>query len=125
MTLRVATEDITLGDHVVARGDLIGIGLLAANRDPAVFPDPDRLDLSRPRPRLMSFSSGVHACLGHFLARMELFELYRSVLKRTSRVDILEAHFRKASQATGAMARLLFALSLSTRAAKQERKSVV
>src|SRR3546814_3723270 len=54
MTLRVATEDITLGDHVVARGDLIGIGLLAANRDPAVFPDPDRLDLSRPRPRLMS-----------------------------------------------------------------------
>src|SRR3546814_8389382 len=48
MTLRVATEDITLGDHVVARGDLIGIGLLAANRDPAVFPDPDRLDLSRP-----------------------------------------------------------------------------
>src|SRR3546814_9868312 len=56
MTLRVATEDITLGDHVVARGDLIGIGLLAANRDPAVFPDPDRLDLSRPRPRLMSFS---------------------------------------------------------------------
>src|SRR3546814_18745933 len=39
MTLRVATEDITLGDHVVARGDLIGIGLLAANRDPAVSPD--------------------------------------------------------------------------------------
>src|SRR3546814_20653008 len=77
MTLRVATEDITLGDHVVARGDLIGVGLLEANRDPAVFPDPDRLDLSRPRPRLVSFSTGVHACLGPCLARMELFQLYR------------------------------------------------
>src|SRR3546814_7924059 len=89
MTLRVATEDITLGDHVVARGDLIGIGLLAANRDPAVFPDPDRLDLSRPRPRLMSFSSGVHACLGHFLARMELFrsEEHTSELQSLMRIS--------------------------------------
>src|SRR3546814_16805401 len=107
MTLRVAAEGITLGGHGVARGGLIGIGLLAANRDPAVFPDPDRLDLSRPRPRLMSFSCGVHACLGHFLARMELFELYREVMKRTSRVDIGEAQFRKDSKAAVGRDRLI------------------
>src|SRR3546814_13580716 len=72
MTLRVSTEDLTLGDHVVARCDLLGIGLLAATRDPAVFPDPDSLDLSRPRPRLTSFSSGVHACLAPLPAGMDL-----------------------------------------------------
>jgi cytochrome P450 len=70
MTLRVAVNDITVGDHLIRRDDLIGIGLVAANRDPVMFPDPDRFDLTRPPPRSMTFSSGVHTCLEQILARM-------------------------------------------------------
>jgi len=103
MTLRVAAEPIHLGDHVIEADELIGVGLLAANRDPAVFPDPDRFDLSRPRSRMVSFSSGVHTCLGHFLARMELFELYKALLERTTRIDVADARFRKDRQAAFGM----------------------
>lgn len=95
MTIRVATEDIPLGDQTIRTGQLIGVGLLAANRDPAVFPDPDQFDLDRPAGRVMSFSSGVHTCLGHWLARMELLELYGALLDATTHIErVGEARFR-------------------------------
>ncbi len=69
---RTATADVSLGGAVVAAGTKVAALLGAANRDPAVFPDPDRLDLARtPNPHL-GFGLGVHFCLGAPLARMEL-----------------------------------------------------
>jgi cytochrome P450 len=52
---------------------------------------------------MVSFSSGVHTCLGHFLARMELFELYKALLERTTRIDVADARFRKDRQAAFGM----------------------
>src|ERR1700746_3922997 len=53
------------------RGDSVLCLLGAANRDPAVYADPDRLDIARENIRLLSFGGGVHFCLGAQLARIE------------------------------------------------------
>lgn len=69
-TARVATEDLDVGGRRIERGRWVRIWLGAANRDPAVFADPDRLDLTR-APRHLSFGQGIHFCLGSALARTE------------------------------------------------------
>ncbi len=69
---RWATEDTPLGAAVICRGEYVIPVFHAANRDPAVFPDPDRFDLDRPNSRQnYSFSKGPHMCIGVNLARLE------------------------------------------------------
>ncbi|MER7001062.1 cytochrome P450 [Streptomyces sp. NPDC000410] len=71
--VRFATEEIRMGDAVVAPGDAVLIGTAATGRDPAVFDDPDTLDFHRPSTRQhLGFGHGIHYCLGAPLARMEL-----------------------------------------------------
>jgi hypothetical protein len=70
-TGRVALEELEIGGVCVPAGQAIAIGLGAANRDPAQFPDPDRLDLRRPDNSHLAFSHGIHYCLGAALARLE------------------------------------------------------
>ncbi|GAA2134203.1 cytochrome P450 [Actinomadura napierensis] len=76
LTLRAALEDAELGGTVIERGRLVLLLTGAANRDPSVFTDPDRLALlryaeGRDAPRHLSFGHGVHFCLGAPLARLE------------------------------------------------------
>ncbi len=66
-----AAIDVRLGDTLVRRGERVQVWLAAANRDPAVFDDPDRFDITRTQNRHMTFSSGIHFCLGAALARLE------------------------------------------------------
>jgi len=69
---RYATADIVLGAAEIARGDLVVVSLAGANRDPAVFADPDRFDLHRRNARQhWSFAVGPHFCVGAQLARAE------------------------------------------------------
>jgi cytochrome P450 len=69
---RYATADLELAGADVAEGDLVRISITAANRDPAVFADPDRFDLDRPQPRRhLAFAQGPHVCVGVHLARLE------------------------------------------------------
>lgn len=70
-TSRAAKEDVELGGHRIRKGQQVVVLLGSANRDEAMFPDPDRLDLDRPTPRHLSFSHGLHFCLGAQLARLE------------------------------------------------------
>ncbi|MGZ4600944.1 cytochrome P450 [Oryzihumus sp.] len=70
--VRVATEDVVAGGHTITRGDAVVLSLPAANRDPAHFPDPDRLDLGREYAGHLAFGHGVHQCLGQQLARVEM-----------------------------------------------------
>lgn len=70
-TIRFAMEDIAWDGHWIKAGDMLMPSLLGANRDPAVFPDPDRFDITRtPNPHV-AFGFGIHYCLGAPLARME------------------------------------------------------
>jgi cytochrome P450 len=69
---RYATADAELGGATIQAGDLVVVSIAGANRDPAVFPDPDRFDLRRPNARAhLAFAHGPHFCLGAHLARLE------------------------------------------------------
>jgi cytochrome P450 len=70
-TVRVPTEDLPLGDHVLRKGALVVCLIGAANRDPLAYRDPDRLDVTRERVQHLSFGFGQHFCLGAGLARLE------------------------------------------------------
>ena len=70
-TTRWIGEDLTWGEHELKRGDVVRVSLAAANRDPAVFDDPDTLDLTRNAGKHLQFGHGIHYCLGAPLARME------------------------------------------------------
>jgi len=68
---RRSSRDTVLGGVAMPAGTYVHIGIGAANRDPAQFPEPDRLDLKRHPNRHLAFGTGIHACAGMSLARME------------------------------------------------------
>lgn len=68
---RRVTEPLTIGGVAMEAGTLVTLGIGAANRDPAQFPDPDRLDIGRSPNKHLAFGSGAHACAGMSLARVE------------------------------------------------------
>jgi cytochrome P450 len=71
VVLRIASEDVPLGGTVTPGGHDVYVVIAAANRDPAQFSDPDRLDITRSDNRHLTFSGGPHFCLGAPLARLE------------------------------------------------------
>jgi cytochrome P450 len=79
---RVALEDIEIAGETIRAGEGIILANDIANRDPAVFEDPDRLDLTRDARRHVAFGFGVHQCLGQPLARMELQVVYSTLYQR-------------------------------------------
>ncbi|MCX4545496.1 cytochrome P450 [Streptomyces sp. NBC_01565] len=79
---RYALEDIELGGVLVRRGEPVIGDLCAANRDPAAFPDPDRIALDRSGTPHFTLGHGIHYCLGAHLARLELQVALERVLTR-------------------------------------------
>lgn len=71
LTQRFAVEAVVLGGHTIPAGSLITLLLAAANRDPAVFTEPDRIRLDRGANPHLAFGAGAHFCLGAALARLE------------------------------------------------------
>lgn len=88
LTQRVLLEPTELSGRTLGPGELVVLLLGAANRDPAVFDDPHRLDLRRdPNPHL-GFGFGIHACLGAALARLEAAVALPAVLRRWPRLRL-------------------------------------
>jgi cytochrome P450 len=86
---RVALQDAELRGVPIPKGSMLHLRFAAANRDPEVFPDPDRLDLHRPNAGAhMAFSQGEHHCLGAPLARLELQTAFRALLERVGELQL-------------------------------------
>jgi cytochrome P450 len=80
---RYAVCDTALGPAMIRRGDLVTVSLAGANRDPAVFPDPDRFDVRRANARLqLAFAHGPHHCIAAHLARLETRIALQRLLER-------------------------------------------
>lgn len=79
---RYATEDIELCGETIPAGSTVVVSLLAANRDPLRFTDPDGLDVRRTARGHVSFGHGVHQCLGQQLARIEMRAGFAGLLRR-------------------------------------------
>ncbi len=86
---RYATADTTLEGASIRAGELVRVSLSGANRDPAVFEEPDSYDLGRPNVRRhLAFAAGPHVCLGIHLARLEARLALRAMLERFPRLRL-------------------------------------
>ncbi|MDG4665709.1 cytochrome P450 [Mycobacterium sp. 236(2023)] len=82
-TVRSAAADVEIGEHHFSAGTFILVNTYAANRDPAVYDDPTRFDITRDEPPpILTFGGGVHYCLGAHLARLELAEALTILARR-------------------------------------------
>jgi len=79
---RVTKEDVQLGGVTIPAGETVIPLFGTANRDPSVFTDPDRLNVTRDAASHLTFGAGVHHCLGAQLARVELQEAFRGLIGR-------------------------------------------
>jgi cytochrome P450 len=81
---RIALEDFQLRGRTIRKGDVVFLGMASANRDPEVFPDPDRFDITRDHShsKHLTFAFGPHHCLGAGLARREMEVAVEVLLNR-------------------------------------------
>lgn len=85
---RIATEDLQVDGVTIPAGDAVVLSIAAANRDPSAFERPEELDLGRENNRHVSFSHGVHHCLGAQLARLVLQIALDTLLERCPRLAL-------------------------------------
>lgn len=86
VTSRVARTATSLAGHHIHGGDQAVVLIGAANRDPAVFTNPDRLDILRPTSATLAFGTGAHYCIGAALARAEAAEVLAQLIHRPWRL---------------------------------------
>lgn len=80
--LRTVKKDFVWRDHQMKEGQFVFLSMAAANRDPKVFANPDELDFSRPQDKNMTFAPGMHHCIGHLLAKVQLTEFFPAFVAR-------------------------------------------
>ena len=94
---RTVMEDVTIGEHELQEGQVVGLLLASANRDPAVFAGADEMDVARsPNPHV-GFGAGIHFCLGAALARVELQEAFTQLAVRVPGLALVDEPPRRAS----------------------------
>jgi cytochrome P450 len=90
---RYATADVELAGAPIRRGELVRVSIAGANRDPAVFADPDRFDVRRENARQhLAFAVGPHVCIGMHLARLEAHTAVERLLRRLPALRLDPAH---------------------------------
>jgi cytochrome P450 len=91
LTARIATVDAELDGQLITKGTEVIVMIGSANRDPEVFTDPEVLDIARADNRHLSFSGGIHFCLGAPLARIEAQEAFGQLLDRFPGLSLRDA----------------------------------
>jgi cytochrome P450 len=92
LTTRRASEQIDVAGVAIPEGSVLVLSVMAANRDPRRFRQPDRFDAGRPDNHHLTFGYGAHHCIGASLARAELQESLAVLFERTKAVELLEPH---------------------------------
>ena len=88
---RTATQDIEFGGKLIRKGDRVVMWYVSGNRDESVIERPDEFIIDRDRSRHhLSFGFGIHRCMGNRVAEMQLKILWEEILKRFSRIEVLE-----------------------------------
>ena len=82
LTGRVTNTEVAVGGVTVPASESVVMLLGAANRDPAQYADPDKLDVGRQNVRPLSFGGGIHHCLGAQLARLEAELVFTALVER-------------------------------------------
>ncbi|MGW3045442.1 cytochrome P450 family protein [Kitasatospora sp. NPDC001159] len=89
-SLRYTTEPVVIAGTRIPAGEFVQLGLLAANRDPAAFPDPDRFDITRDGAGHLAFGHGIHHCLGAPLARLQAEVAFGRLFRRWPALRLAE-----------------------------------
>jgi cytochrome P450 len=92
MVHRLATQDFDWHGEQIRKGDMVFLMLGIGNWDESVFPHPDTLDFERQRTASLIFAPGLHHCIGHNVAKMELEVALGELLARFDRVEVLDEH---------------------------------
>jgi cytochrome P450 len=87
-TVRVLWEDTRFGDIVIPADSVVNVMLIAANRDPDVFTNPNDFDIGRNEARHCSFGGGIHFCLGSHLARMNTEVAFAAIAPRIKHIEL-------------------------------------
>jgi cytochrome P450 len=87
---RLAAQDFEWRGRKIHRHDIVMLMIAGSNRDPQIFPNPEKLDLSRANDQSQTFAPGLHHCIGHLLAKLQLSEFFTALTQRFDRVEILE-----------------------------------
>jgi cytochrome P450 len=90
-TARIPSEDVLVGGRTIAKGEMVMPFIGAADRDPAQFPSPDRLDIGRTDNRHIAFGWGIHFCLGAPLARIEGQIAINTLVRRLPKLELATA----------------------------------
>ena len=86
---RTATRDTELGGQTIRQGDKVVVFYPSGNRDEAVFPDPDRFDITRPIRQHLAFGAGTHVCVGSRLAEMQLRLAFAQMAGHVRRIEVV------------------------------------
>ncbi len=90
-TVRILWEDMSFDGYTIPANSIVWAVLIAANRDPAVFTDPDRFDIARNEARHCSFGGGIHFCLGSHLARLNAELAFLGMASRFTNIRVDES----------------------------------
>jgi cytochrome P450 len=89
LTVRILREDTVFGEHTIPKDAQVMALLAGANRDPEVFPEPNRFDVARTPNEHLAFGGGAHFCLGAHLARMEGQVAIGTLVQRTGSIELV------------------------------------
>lgn len=87
---RIVAKDFEWRGHQLHRGDFVMLMMAGGNRDPRAYSEPEKLDLTRSNDMSLTFGPGLHHCIGHLLAKLQLSEFFGALVERFDRIEILK-----------------------------------
>jgi len=91
---RIAAADFTLHGKEIKAGDIVFLMIAAGNRDPRVFERPTEIDFARDNNATLTWGPGLHHCVGHLLAKMQLAEFFSRAYRRYEQIEVVEPDLR-------------------------------